>query len=139
MLAVLSMISFAMSLAALFLFEPDWNALQLYLPREFPARAQYFYSLAQNRHELRDYEGAIGDYNSALQFNPRFGLAYLARGTAHCELQREQDAVSDFRRAAYLFGSIGGRKTSPGSCEDWRRNYRGTDITRSERAWYPGR
>ena len=128
------MASSFLSIVAIVLLAPEWWSVRGYLPQENPARGQYYLDLGANRQELRDFEGAIGDYTTALEYNPTSREAFIARATAYCEMQREREASSDFRRAGSLDGVSG-----PETCRDWRANYKRSPILRMNRILSPGR
>jgi tetratricopeptide (TPR) repeat protein len=53
---------------------------------------------------LNDYEGAIADYTKAIEFEPKNPLAFLHRGTAFMQLNKNNDACSDFNKYIELGG-----------------------------------
>jgi tetratricopeptide (TPR) repeat protein len=59
------------------------------------------------RDELRDKQGAIADYNKALQINPNLAQVYNNRGNVRDELGDKQGAIADFQKAADLFQQQG--------------------------------
>ena len=54
------------------------------------------------RYESGDYEGAIADFNKAIELNPEFALTYNKRGIVKCELEDYEGAISDFNQAIEL-------------------------------------
>ena len=61
----------------------------------------YFNSgIAKN--DLKDYEGAIADYNKAIELDPDDTVAYLNRGFAKENLGDLNGACADWRKAASL-------------------------------------
>lgn len=59
-----------------------------------------------NRGHLRylsvDFHGAIEDYTTALQLNPRFVVSYYNRGQVHYRMGRFEQAIDDLERALQL-------------------------------------
>ena len=54
------------------------------------------------KYELGDNKGAIADYNKAIEFNPKDGLAYFNRGYAKYELGDLEGACLDWGKAGEL-------------------------------------
>ncbi|UFH36054.1 tetratricopeptide repeat protein [Flavobacterium acetivorans] len=52
--------------------------------------------------ELKDYQGAILDYNKGIKSNPNNGEAYYYRGYAKICLNKYNDAISDFNKSIEL-------------------------------------
>ena len=46
--------------------------------------------------ELKDYQGAISDYNEAIRIDPNHTKAYYNRGILKKELKDYQGAISDY-------------------------------------------
>ncbi|HEY9702682.1 MAG TPA: tetratricopeptide repeat protein, partial [Allocoleopsis sp.] len=63
---------------------------------------QDFFSLGYQKLELGDYQGAIADYNSAIELNPNYTIAYNNRGNAYRNLKEYQKAIADYNRAIEL-------------------------------------
>jgi tetratricopeptide (TPR) repeat protein/S1-C subfamily serine protease len=51
---------------------------------------------------LKDNQGAISDYNRAIQLNPNYSLVYNNRGVLKAYLKDNQGAISDYNRAIQL-------------------------------------
>ena len=51
------------------------------------------------RDDLGDSQGALADYDRALQINPNFANAYLNRGVSRSRLGDTQSAVADYSAA----------------------------------------
>ena len=49
-----------------------------------------------------DLDGAMADYNHAIQLNPNYGLAYRNRGNAKQKKGDSDGAIADFNRAIKL-------------------------------------
>lgn len=86
------------------------------------------------KHKSRQPQGAIIDYNIAIQLNPNFADAYFYRGLAKHELERYEEAITDYNQAiqlnhnhaaAYLFR--GKTKYKLGQLKDSIKDY-GTAI-----------
>ncbi len=61
---------------------------------------EYFFNRAQDKLELADYEGAIIDYNKALELSPKeICLVYSMRGNAKRNLGDFDGAISDQNKA----------------------------------------
>ena len=54
------------------------------------------------RTRLGDYQGAIADYDRALELNPQFAQAYYNRGNAKRTLKDYQGAIADYDKAIEL-------------------------------------
>lgn len=51
---------------------------------------------------LKDYVGAIADFDKCLAFNPSFQSAYTSRGSAYASRQQYDKAMQDFQHALML-------------------------------------
>lgn len=51
---------------------------------------------------LGDYNGALSDYDKAIEMKPSFFEAYHQRGTVKSLLKDEEGAMSDFNKAISL-------------------------------------
>jgi len=61
---------------------------------------EYFFNRAQDKFELADYEGAVLDYNKALELSPtEICLVYSMRGNAKRNLGDFDGAISDQNKA----------------------------------------
>ncbi|MDB9394841.1 tetratricopeptide repeat protein, partial [Microcystis aeruginosa] len=49
--------------------------------------------------DLGDYQGAIADYNQAINIKPDYALAYNNRGNAKYDLGDYQGAIADYNQA----------------------------------------
>jgi len=61
----------------------------------------YFYS-GNTKYELKDYKGALQDYNKAIELNPNYALAYYNRGVAKDKLKDYRRALQDYNKAIEL-------------------------------------
>lgn len=61
-----------------------------------------YFSIGNSCYEKRDYQGAITNYNQALQLNPNFAEAYCWRGAAHYAIGDKISAISDFNQGLWI-------------------------------------
>ena len=61
--------------------------------------AAAYVSRGNARYKLKDYQGAISNYNKALEIDPNYAKAYLNRGVARSNLKDYQGAISDYDKA----------------------------------------
>ena len=99
------------------------------------AQAQTIMSLYESgseKFQKGDYEGAISDYNKAIEINPRDADVYYKRGNAKSELKDYQGAIADYTKAiqinpalrqAYINRGIDLEIVGDpqGACSDWRK------------------
>lgn len=64
--------------------------------------AEAYHLRGQAKASLGDEEGAIRDYDKAIQFNPKFTDAYTSRGLSRYNLDDLQGAYFDFSKALEL-------------------------------------
>ncbi len=58
--------------------------------------------IALNKVFLKDYVGAIDDYNKAIELYPNYAIAYYNRGGAKYDLQDYAGAIEDYNKAIEL-------------------------------------
>ena len=63
--------------------------------------AEAYYNRGLDKYLLRDNQGAIEEYNQAIQINPRYAEAYINRGNAKSALG-DPSAAADLQKAAEL-------------------------------------
>ena len=96
-----------------------------------PNASGYFYR-AYAKGDLKDYQGAIADYNKAIEINPQYAFAYTNRGNSKSGLKDYQGAIADFSKAieinpeyanAYVNRGVVRERASDleGACDDWRK------------------
>lgn len=66
----------------------------------FSQTAQEYSNKGSEKAKLQDYQGAIADYNKAIEINPKFAEAYSRRGNAKLKLQDHRGAMADYNKAA---------------------------------------
>jgi tetratricopeptide (TPR) repeat protein len=67
----------------------------------FPAYAQTvdeYFSKGNDKFKLQDYNGAISDYDKAIELNPKYAGLYYNRGLAKDNLNDCRGAISDYTR-----------------------------------------
>ena len=52
---------------------------------------------------MKDYEGAINDFNKALDLNPNYRVIYYDMGSARSKLKDDEGAIADYDRAIEFF------------------------------------
>ena len=58
--------------------------------------------IALNKVFLKDYSGAIDDYNKAIELYPNYAIAYYNRGGAKYDLKDYAGAIADYNKAIEL-------------------------------------
>ena len=64
-----------------------------------PNFAEAYTHRGNARDDLGDSQGALADYDRALQINPNFAAAYLNRGVTRYRLGETQSALADYTAA----------------------------------------
>ncbi len=67
-----------------------------------PRVAEAYYNRGVSRMQLNQLEGALADFNKAIEINPKDPDAWNNRGLIYSRLGKPGDAVSDFSRAVEL-------------------------------------
>jgi tetratricopeptide (TPR) repeat protein len=65
--------------------------------------AQYYEQQGVAKFKLKDYQGAIREFDRAIEIDPQSASAYEGRGTAKYLLNQSKAALPDLERAADLF------------------------------------
>ncbi len=68
----------------------------------FGQTAEDYYNKGFSKFSLKDYTGAIADFNTAIQLNPDEASNYVHRGIAKYNLQDLNGACADWRKAFEL-------------------------------------
>ena len=58
---------------------------------EHAKNAKFYYEQGVEKYKSEDYQGAIADYNKAIELNPKFAYAYYTRGNAKYHLKNYYD------------------------------------------------
>jgi tetratricopeptide (TPR) repeat protein len=69
--------------------------------------AEEYFNRALEKQEAKDYDGAITDYNNAIELNPKLSEAYNNRGTAHADKGNLDGAITDYNNAIELNPKFG--------------------------------
>ena len=67
-----------------------------------PRTANDFFRRGNGRKKVRDYRGAISDYNRSIELNPIFFSAYLQRGILRQEMRDYRGSIYDYSMAIGL-------------------------------------
>lgn len=65
--------------------------------------AEEYYSLGVNCLEVEEHEAAIANFNKAIQLNPKYADAYIAKGMTESRRGQHYDAVGSFNKALEIF------------------------------------
>ena len=78
-------------------------AVMLSVPQRARAEsAEFYYKRGNKKYEVRDYSGAISDYNKAIKINPKDPLGYVLRGRLKWYLKDYKGALKDLDKAIKL-------------------------------------
>ena len=61
-----------------------------------------YYNRAISKHKLKDYNGAISDYNKAIEINPNLAVAYYNRAISKYFTNDLTGACEDAKKSASL-------------------------------------
>src|SRR5262245_29551184 len=67
-----------------------------------PEPAVLLYNRGVTRYDLRDWDGAIADFDEALTLNPHRTMAWIKLGNAHFNKGDLDEAINDFNQALRL-------------------------------------
>ena len=62
--------------------------------------AEKYFKLGVEKYDKKDYQGAIADYDKAIELNPKYADAYYKRGNAKHQLKQHKEAI--FSAASFL-------------------------------------
>ena len=65
----------------------------------------YYAQRAEAKHKMRDYDGALSDYNRALGYNKNLYWAYFGRASLYFDLNKYSLALNDYRKYAQHYPS----------------------------------
>ena len=96
--------------------------------------ADDYLTRGNTKYRLRDYKGAIADYNKAIEINKQFALAYTNRGAAKRKSGDTQGAIADWTKVIEFIPKSGLSGLSyrnrgvdkawiedhEGACVDWK-------------------
>lgn len=97
--------------------------------------AVFYFNEGNSKYKMKDINGALNDYNKAIELNPDYYKAYNNRGILNAsELNNLNDALKDFDKAIEINPEYGdaflGRgsvkyslKDYSGACSDWEAAY----------------
>ena len=68
----------------------------------YAQNANDFFDRGNSKAKLGDYRGAIADFNTAIEINPKFAEAYFNRGISKDVLGDKNGACLDWSKAAEL-------------------------------------
>ncbi len=69
------------------------------LTRLMPENEDVFYLRGINKYMMKDYDGAISDFDSVLIINPNYSDAYLYRAKSKKALKNYWGAMKDYNKA----------------------------------------
>jgi tetratricopeptide (TPR) repeat protein len=84
-----------------------------------------YYNNGIDKYDLKDYVGAIADFNKAIEINPNDTLAYYSRGASKYNLQDYRGAVTDLNKAIELNPYDQDSYCTRGSCKDKLKDHTG--------------
>ncbi|QNI77565.1 TPR repeat family protein [Synechococcus sp. MVIR-18-1] len=61
--------------------------------------ATQYFNQGVEKYEVGNYQGAIADWNKAIEINPQDALAYYNRGLAKYDSGDHQGAIVDYNKA----------------------------------------
>ena len=68
-----------------------------------PVRAEAYYSFGAGKFTVKDYAGAIADFDKAIELNPAYVRAYYERGKVQSHLGDIESARGDVEKAQQLY------------------------------------
>ena len=91
----------------------------------FGQTAEDYYNKGTSKFSLKDYNGAIAEFNTAIQLNPDYAITYYNRGLAKDELKDYTGAISDFNKAIQLNPDDAENYYNRGCAKDELKDYNG--------------
>lgn len=88
-------------------------------------KAEEYYKQGAAKHELKNYTGAIQDFNKAIELNPKHKLAYSDRGIAKFGLGDYQEAIKDYNKAIDLDPKYASPYYNRGLVKDYLKDCKG--------------
>jgi tetratricopeptide (TPR) repeat protein len=68
-------------------------------PEAIDPKAEEFYNQGEQKYGKKDYQGAIADFDRAIELNPNHWAAYIGRGNARDDSGDSRGAIADYDRA----------------------------------------
>jgi len=68
----------------------------------FGQTAEEYFNSGSDKHNLKDYNGAISDYNKAIEINPNLAVAYYNRAISKYFTNDLTGACEDAKKSASL-------------------------------------
>ncbi len=82
----------------------------------FGQTAEEYFNKGFSKYNLKDYSGAIADFNKAIQLKPDYAFAYYSRGYSKHYLKDKIGACTDWSKAGEL-GSSDAYKRIQKNCQ----------------------
>ena len=64
--------------------------------------AKYYYWNGYSKQKSEDRQGAIEEYSTVLEYDKKFVIAYISRGSAYLDLKEYDKAITDYNKAIEL-------------------------------------
>jgi len=96
-------------------------------------KAEDYYNRGIAKYDLNDYQGALQDYNKAIEFDSKYADAYCARGNAKSKLKDYHDAIQDHNKAIQLNPAFRLAYYDRGNAEYYLKDYKAAiqDFTKA--------
>ena len=98
-----------------------------------PQDASTYNNRGAAKDDLGNYQGAIADYNKAIEINPQYAGAYYNRGNTKYELKDYQGAIADYTKAIEIDPQYASAYQNRGLARIMSKDYVGAsaDYTRA--------